>query len=244
MRRAASIWTSPLISSPDRDRHLEPDDQIAMNHFSTVYYVRHGENEANVAGVFSNRLVDHSLTERGRRQADEVAGFLSREYIGSGAIYASPLRRAQETARPIAEALGRPIEVIEEFREVDMGELEGTSGPEAVQCWWETIAAWVAGDVDRRFPGGESHSELTKRLKAGFQKIANSATDGPQVVVAHAGLLRIGFRSLAVEAPPERLHIPNCSVSRFAIPRDGSPYRFDYWARHDYLSDPTPAAFV
>ncbi|MDQ6741370.1 MAG: histidine phosphatase family protein, partial [Candidatus Dormibacteraeota bacterium] len=34
-----------------------------------LYLARHGENRANIEGVLSHRVVDHPLTDRGRRQA-------------------------------------------------------------------------------------------------------------------------------------------------------------------------------
>ena len=65
------------------------------------------------------------------------------EQIGGGPIFVSPLRRAIETATPVAEMLSKKLEILEEFRELDMGDLEGTSGPAAVATYWEIIDAWA-----------------------------------------------------------------------------------------------------
>lgn len=207
-----------------------------MTYPETIYYLRHAENEANLTGVFSHRAIDLDLTERGWLQARQVAEFLAGEPLGEGPIFASPLRRAIQTATAIGERLGRPVTVIEDFREINVGDLEGRSGPEAVESWWAVLEAWTAGQHETRFAGGENQLELTQRLQRGFDKILASSVKGPHVLVAHAGVLRAGFKNLATPVPPTRLSIPNCSVSRLEIDRSANAYSFAYWARCDFLA--------
>src|SRR3954464_16072660 len=86
------------------------------------YYLRHGETEANAARIIAGSL-DVDLTPLGREQAIAAAQALLDEPITG--IYASPLRRARETAEPIAEALGLSLNIIDEIAERNWGELEG-----------------------------------------------------------------------------------------------------------------------
>src|ERR1700686_5528195 len=72
---------------------------------AVIYYVRHAESESNTTRVLSYKAVDPDLTERGRRQAREVATFLAGEPIGPAPIFTSPLRRAVQTAHVIAEPI-------------------------------------------------------------------------------------------------------------------------------------------
>lgn len=76
---------------------------------SRLYFVRHGESEANVLKVISNRGSRHGLTEKGRRQSAELASNLE----GSRAtrIYSSPLLRALQTAETVSSALGVDYDV-------------------------------------------------------------------------------------------------------------------------------------
>jgi broad specificity phosphatase PhoE len=69
-----------------------------------IYYVRHGENIANITREFSHKKVDYSLTEKGTKQAEATAGALEEKRICS--IYCSPLKRAIETADVIGKRLG------------------------------------------------------------------------------------------------------------------------------------------
>src|SRR5512145_1505714 len=87
-----------------------------------VYWVRHGENLANITKEFSSRHVDYSLTPKGVLQAQQTGAYFKDKSID--ALYSSPLKRAAETAAIIGAAIGLPVTVIEGFREIDVGELE------------------------------------------------------------------------------------------------------------------------
>jgi broad specificity phosphatase PhoE len=84
----------------------------------TIYLVRHGENPANLTRQFSCRLVDYSLTPRGVQQAEQTALYFGRLPIG--AVFASPLKRAVETATIIAQPLELEVQLLEQFREVNV----------------------------------------------------------------------------------------------------------------------------
>src|SRR5579864_5128475 len=118
---------------------------------NTVYFVRHGENPANLTREFSYRLVDYPLTENGVRQAQETARYLRDR--GITAVYASPLKRAMQTAQIIAAPLGLPVTVVESFREVNVGALERQlPTPETWALHDAICAAWAAGNADMCFP--------------------------------------------------------------------------------------------
>jgi broad specificity phosphatase PhoE len=71
---------------------------------TTVIFVRHAEK----AAVPDD---DPGLSEAGKRRVAELARQLVDADVVAGidAIYATPYRRTEETARPVAEALGLPI---------------------------------------------------------------------------------------------------------------------------------------
>jgi uncharacterized phosphatase len=91
----------------------------------TVYFVRHGESEANAAGIAAGSGLDSPLTDDGRYQAKQVA----KELKGKGIqlIVSSPMKRALETAKIIAQDLGKDqVTTSELFVERYLGELTGT----------------------------------------------------------------------------------------------------------------------
>lgn len=90
----------------------------------SLYFLRHGQSDANLAGVFSP--ADAILTDLGKRQAYE-AGERLRSY-GIQNIVCSGLERSWETAAIVADVLGIPrSEIIRDVRlnEYDMGSLTG-----------------------------------------------------------------------------------------------------------------------
>lgn len=114
--------------------------------------VRHGE-PVRIEGA--DGPADPPLSERGREQARAVARWLA-DAESLDAVVASPLRRASETAAPIAEAYGLDLEVIDELAEFDreapdyipVEELKATNDPR-----WDALASdrWdeLHTDLDR-----------------------------------------------------------------------------------------------
>jgi hypothetical protein len=122
--------------------------------------VRHGETEGNV----SRRLqgADDPLTERGRRQAEEIAAHLSgRDDVV--ALYASPYRRAFDTARAIGERFGVEPEPRPALAELDVGEAAGYRFEAWVEEFPEEAERFRTEGVDYSWPGGESGRDLSAR---------------------------------------------------------------------------------
>lgn len=93
-----------------------------------IYFLRHGESEANIRGVFAGQKDDSPLTVRGINQAQEASKKL--QDIKIDRIIASPLRRTYETAAAVAKAKGFAVNSIEtdpRILEYDMGVFTGTS---------------------------------------------------------------------------------------------------------------------
>jgi probable phosphoglycerate mutase len=134
------------------------------------YYLPHGETESNPSRLNAGSLDVH-LTDLGRQQARAAAAALADVPITG--VYSSPLRRARETAQPVAEALKLPVTVIEEIAERNWGELEGRPRHLAVR-----------GVTP---PGGEPTEDFTQRVLCGFARIE---TDVP-LIVAHSGVFRV-----------------------------------------------------
>ena len=92
-----------------------------MNAPITVHLLRHGEVH-NPGGVLYGRLPGFRLSDLGVAQAKLAAEFLARRPIGY--LVSSPLERAQQTAQPLADALGLTIETDERLIEAS-NHLEG-----------------------------------------------------------------------------------------------------------------------
>src|SRR5579859_2237058 len=154
---------------------------------NTIYLVRHGENPANITHEFSHKLVDYSLTPKGILQAQQTAEYFKDKEIDE--IFASPLKRAKETAEIIAEPLGLPVTIVEHFREVNVGDFEGR--PPTHENWQlhdSYFREWFTGNHEACFPGGENYLTLLKRMQMGLREVTSGKSDHKIVVVAHGGI--------------------------------------------------------
>jgi broad specificity phosphatase PhoE len=156
---------------------------------------RHGETTANAAGILDTRLPGHPLSERGHRQAAELAEKLVSEPVV--AVYASRALRAQQTAAPVAAQHGLDVQVLPGVHEVSIGELEGGARPEDHRALHEVYHAWHAGDLDVALPGGESGRQVLDRYLADVAKIRATHQEGTVVLVSHGAASRLAVVALA-----------------------------------------------
>ena len=156
-----------------------------------IYFVRHGESEANLLREFSNRGFKHGLTARGRQQAEQLARNL--QGIPFAKIYTSPLMRAFQTAKILVERLHCPLEVTDALREFDCGELEGRSDPEGWAIYDRVFQQWLAGDWAARIPGGESHLEIQARFIPFIEALSREFESENILLVGHGGTYRCMF---------------------------------------------------
>ena len=82
-------------------------------------FVRHAAHNLIERGVIAGRQSGVHLNARGKKQAEQLAEALS--MLPINAIYCSPLERASETASPLAAKLRLPLQIAEEFNEIDFG---------------------------------------------------------------------------------------------------------------------------
>jgi 2,3-bisphosphoglycerate-dependent phosphoglycerate mutase len=152
-----------------------------------VWLVRHGESTWNAAGLAQGHCDRARLTERGVRQARDVAGRLGDRPVG--ALYVSDLHRALATAAPLASVLGLAMIRDARLRERCLGDLEGAATA-AVTSAVSGISGNRVVDPDARPPGGESLRDFYRRA-AGFAADLEGRPPGEVVIVAHGGTLRM-----------------------------------------------------
>ncbi len=150
---------------------------------TTVILVRHGETEWNRKRRIQGGGSNTKLNENGRKQAECIAQRLKGERIE--AIYSSPLDRAMETARPIAEKCGLEVNIEPSLREIEAGELEGVLLSELGERFSQVLTAAVRGDTLPKIPGGESLDEIRKRAWKAILAIMDKHPDGTVAVVTH-----------------------------------------------------------
>ncbi|MCB0073344.1 MAG: histidine phosphatase family protein [Caldilineaceae bacterium] len=204
------------------------------------YLVRHGENPANITKEFSYRDVDYSLTPKGVLQAQQTAAYFRN--VPVDAVVASPLKRTRETAAIIADALGLPVEVMEDFREVNVGALERT--PPTAANWalhHSVMEAWFDGDHDARFPDGEDYHIMLARIRRGLTTLTADTARRNVVVVGHGGIFTVPLKDICPNADGAKLRtLPNhnCSITHVTTTLADGDLRAHLvrWGAYDHLS--------
>jgi broad specificity phosphatase PhoE len=174
--------------------------------------VRHGESTWNS----EHRIQGHQdppLSERGREQASRVARRLASRR--PEAIYASDLRRALETAEPIAASTGVAVQPMSELREIFLGEWEGLHSAELAERYPDAWAAWTDEPNWDLVPGGEGASAFEARVGAALDGVMARHPHGDVIVVTHGGVIQLALHRI-VGKPSRGLfpfRISNASIT-------------------------------
>jgi broad specificity phosphatase PhoE len=212
-----------------------------------LYLVRHGENPANINKVFSSRIVDQSLNKKGLLQARQTAAYFSQlgispEGWARSSVYSSPLKRATETAEIIAAELGLQVIMVENFREIDVGDLEGSPATPADWSFYREVADdWYDGNNENSFPGGESYNDLWARIRTGLLWITKDINGQHIIVVGHGGIMTTTLKDLCPDIDVGWLRNAlwdNCAVTEVDLIRQGDQIhgRLVEWNHHGHLS--------
>jgi broad specificity phosphatase PhoE len=173
-----------------------------------IYLLRHGESEGNTLRINQGRI-DLPLTERGREQAATAGRWLAKLGVEPEVIYASPLRRAWETAEIIIKELGgaggpaRDEEAGTAARstnryilheepdviEYHAGEAQGLSEEEMIA----RFPSYEHRTLDERGCwaefGGESYEDVQSRLARFIERVGAEHREHDIIAVAHGGSL-------------------------------------------------------
>jgi 2,3-bisphosphoglycerate-dependent phosphoglycerate mutase len=180
-----------------------PATILVARHADAEYETRHWADEGG------------SLTRRGRDQARGLARRLAQRFDERGQgrlrhVYTSTYARAVQTAELAAGHLGVGVTTREGLKEFSLGSLAGSR---AEDPFAEVYAAWLAGDLEARIPGGESGAELRHRMHRALYDIAEAHPGETVLAVSHGGVMRLTLPLILTAEPadpPDRLE--NCAV--------------------------------
>jgi probable phosphomutase (TIGR03848 family) len=182
--------------------------------------VRHGATPTT-GKMLPGRAGGLHLADKGRAQADVVAGRIAAMEKPPTAIYASPLERTRETAAPIAAALGLRVRTARGLIEVDVGQWTEKSLARLYKTKeWPTVQRWPSGFT---FPGGESFSEMSTRSMTAVLGLVRDHPGETIVAVSHADPIK-AVVAAAAGIPldlMQRLVISPCSVSALLFTSGG-----------------------
>ncbi len=185
--------------------------------------IRHGQTQWNSERRVQGRT-DIPLNEKGRAQAQRIAERLKGEAFD--AIYASPLLRASETAKIIAQYHSLPVEADGDIIEIQFGKWEGLTSAELNELYHDLFVDW--GWIERPDAcsemGSESQQEVLARSLRFVERLRSRHGDDARVlVVCHTMPIKLIIAHF-IGIPYNRirsLHVENCSYNELETGRDG-----------------------
>jgi len=194
-----------------------------MSFTTRIIFIRHGQSEGNAENRFGGHL-PIGLSFLGHKEAEATALSLARENIT--AIYSSDLRRAVETAEPLARLKGLEINKRESFRERNVGVLQRLTFAEASEKFPNEYSALLKRDFDFVITDGESYRQVLERASYELDNILVKHKGETVAIFSHTGT--IGILTLYLLGALENSNLKsvwiataNCSITRFSIREDG-----------------------
>ena len=147
--------------------------------------IRHGDTDY-VDEALAGRI-DSPLSEFGLEQSQQIAQALYQ--IPINAIYASPLKRTQQTANPLSQKLNLEVKIVKGLNQVDFGDWQGLSFDALIKDpRWETFQE---NPALTEIPGGENGCMVRERVTEAILQISNqSPQDATIAVFSHGSIIR------------------------------------------------------
>ena len=172
--------------------------------------MRHGESEANAAGVFAGQT-DSPLTPKGREQAKVVAQAL--RPIHFDRIVASTLSRTKDTAAEIAAGRNVRVELFDDLKEIDLGAAAGKP--------FDEVRGLPGYETDgfHQWPGGESLDQVVARAMRVIDRLVAESPGKTICIVGHGGVTRI-LVSRFMDVLPKLIRVPATNTNITIVTHD------------------------
>lgn len=177
---------------------------------TTFLLIRHASH-ALLKRTLVGRTPGVPLDEEGRAQAERLAERLAD--LKPLALYSSPVQRAMETAAPLSERWGLPVQMSKEFIEIDFGEWAGRDFSDLRPLQqWDYFNSYRSGT---RPSGGELMLEVQARAVTGLQRLHAEHPDSLIAIVSHGDVIRAALNYYLGAALDlfRRLEVSPASVS-------------------------------
>jgi 2,3-bisphosphoglycerate-dependent phosphoglycerate mutase len=178
--------------------------------------IRHAEPVRIGPGTAAGPADPH-LTERGRAQADRLSSWLGTEPVD--AVLSSPLRRARDTAEPVARTLGVDVEVVDGLMEYDAKSDFYIPVEELRETRDHHWTAMIEGRWDEL--GGEPPDQFRTRIVPCVDAIIERFPGGTVAAVCHGGVINVYVAAMLGLDRYLWFHPEYTSISRIAAARTG-----------------------
>ena len=205
-----------------------------------LYFIRHGQSYVNLPDWVDGNL-DAGLTDLGQQQAAALAKWFPQELPTIDILYASTMKRAQETAAPLSKAYTTTITADDRLREIGNNRFDHTPWPsdalpEYGDFWGsERPFTSITPDHDH----GESLMHFRTRVGQFIEEMVVKHPQQTVVAVCHGGVVEIAFDHIFNIGPWRRCEVwvKNTGVTHFEYVEhpNREAWRLHYHSRIDHL---------
>lgn len=184
-----------------------------------VWFIRHGRAWGNKRHILNGSRCDVPLTAKGRAQARQLARNWK---FKPDVILTSPMSRARNTAKHLAQKYKMQLIIVPETTEQDCGNWSGKNMLRLVETHPKNFFRKSNGRISHyliTIPGGESWEGVKKRAKR-FLSTVRDAYPGKKVVVVAHGVFIIACVSQLTGVKPPKLwnyHLQNAQAVKFIL---------------------------
>jgi broad specificity phosphatase PhoE len=198
------------MSSTKRSRSKKP---VSV---TRLLLIRHAEVEPAYQGVFGGRI-DMNLSERGHEQAKKLASFLRK--MKFDAIYASPMKRVQQTFAPSAKHHHVKQIILPGLREIDFGDWTGFGWDAVREKFGIQPYEWLDKIELGVVPNGESTVHFRKRVEPCLRRVIRENSGKTAAIFCHGGVIRMMLAILLDLPLPKTgsFDVEYTSVTRIAL---------------------------
>ncbi len=178
--------------------------------------IRHGEVELRYQKKFGG-TIDMNLSPNGRRQAKNLADYLRAKTID--AIYASPMKRVQQTLAPTLKQRRMKQTIMPDLYEIDFGKWTGLGFEEVEDQFSFRSHEWLHQIHNHGIPGGESGKVFRRRVEPCLREIIANHRGQNVAVFCHGGVIRMMLAILLKLPLPKTNHfdIEYASITQVAL---------------------------
>jgi broad specificity phosphatase PhoE len=181
---------------------------------TTLYLIRHGATEANLANPprLQGRRHNPPLARLGIRQAE-----LTRDYLAACTIdvcYSSPMLRAAQTASILMGPHGLKPILLDELTECDVGKWEGMDWQQIRYLDADAYQSFMADPGGFAYRGGESFADVSRRATTCLNGLLRIHEGKTILAVAHHVVNRTYLASLMGLEPgaARQMSLANCGI--------------------------------
>jgi broad specificity phosphatase PhoE len=178
--------------------------------------VRHAEVEQSYHKIFGG-TIDMNISPRGHEQASSLAKFLRGRKID--AIYASPMKRVQQTLAPFLKNGATPQTIIQELREVNFGDWTGLNWEQVCEKFNLLTHEWLDHIERGVAPNAETGPQFRARVEPSLREIIKNHPGETTGIFCHGGVIRM-ILSILLKMPLPKTNIfeiEYASVTQIAL---------------------------